>query len=138
MLTGKGLRKTLSVFLGIAAGALLIVTGCGSNSTSASDGGSGGVGCTEANATATTSVTVKDYSFDPACIKVSAGDKVTWTNTGMSSHTVTSDSGAAASFDSGALGSAGTFSFTFTTAGTVGYHCTPHQSQGMVGTVVVQ
>jgi plastocyanin len=30
-----------------------------------------------------------------------------------------------------------TSSFTFTTAGTFGYHCIPHQGMGMVGTVLV-
>jgi len=87
---------------------------------------------------ATTSVTVVDFSFEPACIVVAAGSTVTWTNTGMPIHTVTSDSGAPVTFDSGALGSNGTFTFTFTSPGIVNYHCIPHQSLGMVGTVIVQ
>lgn len=121
----------------LIAAVMLVAYGCGSSTSSGSDGGASG-GCTASSAVATTSVTVKDFSFDPACISVKAGDTVTWTNTGASNHTVTSDSGAPVSFDSGALGGAGTFSFAFTAAGTVPYHCTPHQSQGMTGTVIVE
>jgi plastocyanin len=117
-------------------GALLVavfVFGCGSSNDNGSTGS-----CTVGNAVATSSVTVKDFSFDPSCIKILAGETVTWTNTGMASHTVTSDSGAPVSFDSHALGDSGTFSFTFNSAETVKYHCTPHESLGMKGTVIVQ
>lgn len=96
--------------------------------------------CTSANATATTSVTVADYSYSPACIKVAVGQTVTWTNTGMASHTVTSDVGDPEAFasDAGGLGTNGTYAHTFNTAGTYGYHCIPHLSLGMVGTVIVE
>jgi plastocyanin len=94
--------------------------------------------CSPSSAVATTSITVRDYSFNPSCVRVPAGSTVTWTNVGMASHTVTSDSGAPVAFDSGALGDGGTFSFTFTSPGTVNYYCIPHQSLGMVGTVFVQ
>ncbi|HEY3357655.1 MAG TPA: plastocyanin/azurin family copper-binding protein [Polyangia bacterium] len=87
---------------------------------------------------ATTSVAVADFHFTPACITVPVGSTVTWTNSGMPIHTVTSDTGAPVSFNSGALGSGGTFHFTFTSPGVVGYHCIPHQSIGMVGTVIVK
>jgi plastocyanin len=86
---------------------------------------------------ATTAVAVEDFKFVPPCISVSAGSTVTWTNTGMPMHTVTSDTGAPATFNSGALGTGGTFTFTFPSAGTVNYHCIPHASIGMKGTVIV-
>ena len=117
------------------------VASCGSGSSATTDAAptdSGGGGCTAATAVAAIDVTVSDFKFTPACIKVTAGETVTWTNTGMPVHTVTSDSGAPVTFDSGALGSGGTFHFTFLAAGTVDYHCIPHQSLGMVGTVVVE
>jgi len=98
----------------------------------------GGGGCTAASAVATTAVTVADFAFEPPCIKVVAGTTVRWTNTGMALHTVTSDPGASVDFDSGALGIGGTFDFTFPAAATVDYHCTPHASAGMRGTVVVE
>ncbi|HJX62464.1 MAG TPA: plastocyanin/azurin family copper-binding protein [Polyangia bacterium] len=119
----------------------VVLSACGSsNSSTPSDSGTvSGLTCPKGGApVATTSVTVADFRFTPDCIVVSAGSTVTWTNTGMPIHTVTSDTGALVSFDSGPLGSGGTFPFTFASPGTVNYHCIPHQSQGMVGTVIVQ
>lgn len=40
-------------------------------------------------------------------------------------------------FDSGNLSAPGSYTRTFPVAGSVGYHCSIHQSMGMVGTVVV-
>lgn len=116
----------LSLALGVA--------GCGSSSDPAAGGGGS---CKADSATATKSVAVKNNLFDPACIKVAAGDTVTWKNEGMASHTVTADEGAT-TFDSKALGDGGEFQFTFSAAGTVAYYCVPHKSQGMTATVIVQ
>ena len=91
-----------------------------------------------ATAVAASAVTVADFSFTPQCIQVPLGTTVTWTNTGMPTHTVTSDPGAPVTFDSGPLGENGVFTFTFNQVGVVNYHCTPHQSLGMVGTVIVR
>jgi plastocyanin len=102
------------------------------------DGGAAAVCPDGSDPVAASSVTVADFSFSPKCIKVSAGTTVTWHNTGMPIHTVTSDAGAPVTFNSGALGSGGSFQFTFTDPGTVGYHCIPHQAFGMVGTVIVE
>jgi plastocyanin len=128
-----GSLRGLSVGMSLVLGSLLMV-GCGSSNSAPND--SGGLTCPKGGApVATTSVTVQDFSFNPACIVVQAGATVTWTNTGMPTHTVTSDTG---TFDSGALGNGGTFTFTFASPGTVNYHCIPHQGLGMVGTVIVQ
>jgi len=107
--------------------------GCGSTV-----GSSGSGSCTEASATATASVTLTDNAFQPACITVPVGTKVTWTNNGSPIHTVTSEPGAPETFDSGAMGSNGIFSFTFAKAETVDYVCTPHASIGMRGTLIVK
>ena len=80
------------------------------------------------------SVSVADFSFAPMTVTVHAGDTVSWSNHGPSPHTVTADAGG---FDSGNLNPGQGFSHTFSTAGTFSYHCQYHQSQGMVGTVVV-
>lgn len=89
-------------------------------------------------AVATSSVTVADFSFTPQCIQVPLGTTVTWTNTGSPTQTVTSDPGAPVSFDSGALGENGVFTFTFNQTGVVNYHSTPFENLGMVGTVIVR
>jgi plastocyanin len=80
------------------------------------------------------SVTINNYQFTPRSIAVLPGTTITWTNRQADdNHTVTSDTGV---FDSGAIKKAdGTFSLTFSTAGTFAYHCTLHST--MHGTVVV-
>lgn len=72
------------------------------------------------------------WGYEPQNITVHMGDKVTWTNTGSLVHTVTADNGA---FDSGNLNPGDTWSFSFNTAGTFAFHCTPHP--WMTGTITV-
>jgi plastocyanin len=68
------------------------------------------------------------FAFSPATLTVKVGTKVTWTNMTQAGHTVTSDD--SKSFDSGIsnpiAASGGTYSFTFTKAGTFPYHCQIH------------
>ncbi len=73
-------------------------------------------------------------SFLPQVVTVVRGQSVVWTNSDAIIHTTTSDK---LIWDSGQLLPGGTFSFTFTTAGTYTYHCTIHGTL-MTGTVVVQ
>jgi plastocyanin len=78
------------------------------------------------------------FAFSPATLTIKAGTPVIWKNTTMVSHTVTSDDGK--SFDSGTSNpiapQTGTFSFTFTHAGTFAYHCAIHPF--MKATIIVQ
>ena len=96
------------------------------------------------------SVTVGGASltYSPAMLSINVGDTVTFTNAG-GFHNVASDPGAVTSFHcSTACGSSptgdpagGAWSqqITFSTAGTVGYHCEAHGSPGlgMFGTITV-
>jgi LPXTG-motif cell wall-anchored protein len=81
-------------------------------------------------AAATQSVSIVDFSYSPKNLTVAPGDTVTWTNNGSTQHTVTADSG---DFNSGPLNPGQSFSHTFTTAGTVPYHCLFHGSAGGIG-----
>lgn len=78
----------------------------------------------------TVDVTISNFSFNPAEVTVKAGTTIVWTNQDNVGHTVTSDTGL---FDSGILNNGGTFSFTFTQAGTYPYYCRPHGGAGGVG-----
>ena len=75
--------------------------------------------------------------FSPANYTVKVGQTVVWENGDGSTHTVTSASvpSGAQPFDSGNLAPGGTFSVTFTLAGTYQYYCTIHP--WMKGTIVV-
>jgi len=87
-----------------------------------------------ASSRATTNVTQTEYMFTAKTITINVGDTVTWTNNGTIPHTSTSDTGV---WDSSSMNPGQSFSFTFANAGTFPYHCSFHQSLGMVGTVTV-
>lgn len=85
------------------------------------------------NATVETAkVDILLFSYTPSNLNAKPNTNVTWTNGDAVPHTVTSDEPL---FDSGNLGSAGKFSFVFTTPGTYGYHCKIHPT--MKGTITV-
>jgi plastocyanin len=90
------------------------------------------VSVVHAGSRATSTVSIIEFSFQPAAINIAANDTVTWTNTGTTSHTVTSDTGL---FDSGAIAPGASFSLMFIDGGTYGYHCSIHPT--MTGTITV-
>ena len=90
-------------------------------------------------------VTVADYAITPDTVTIAAGKTLEWSNSGPSSHTVTSNTSAWTSTTLaapsggdpyGGGGSAGgTFVHTFSTPGTYAYHCSIHSQ--MTAVVVV-
>jgi plastocyanin len=102
--------------------------------TSSGGGRAYGGGQTSSGAGTTasgTAVTIDNFAFSPATLKVKVGQKVSWTNKQGVAHTVTADGGA---FDH-PMPSGATFSFAFAKAGSFAYHCTIHPS--MHATIVV-
>jgi len=123
--------------LAALAALTLVVSACGD------DGAAGTTTSVPATTEATTtiaapaateaSVLIEGFAFDPPQLTVPVGTTVTWTNQDGATHTATAADGA---FDSGNLsGGSGTYSHTFTTAGTFDYLCSIHPS--MQGTIVV-
>ena len=78
-------------------------------------------------------VTISNFSFQPSTLTISVGTTVFWTNNDSTTHTITSDTGV---FSSGDLPPGSSFSHTFSSAGSFGYHCSIHPS--MTGTIIVQ
>jgi plastocyanin len=88
-------------------------------------------------------------SFTPASITIHAGQSVEWRNTSIITHNVTDSAGSASNpadvalpagaipFSSGDMPAGTIFVYQFTVAGTYRYVCTHHESDGMIGTVVV-
>ena len=147
------MRRTL-IALTLLAAAGALAAGCGSNNsgsggygggaspaTTAAPGASSGGGraygggptSSAAGTTGSgTAVTIDNFAFSPATLKVKVGQKVSWTNQQQGvAHPVTADGG---TFDH-PMPSGATFSFAFTKAGSYAYHCTIHPS--MHGTIVV-
>ena len=95
--------------------------------------GTSGTGSTgSSSGPGTNEVWIQGMAFNPATITVTAGTTVKWTNKDAVAHTATSTTGV---FDSGSISTNGTYSFTFSTAGTFQYYCTVHPS--MTAKVVV-
>ncbi len=88
-------------------------------------------------------------AFDPSPVTIAVGETVEWRNASSVPHTATADPSLAADpanvilpagaepFHSGILTAGARFRHTFTVAGTYRYVCLPHESAGMIGTVVV-
>ena len=78
-------------------------------------------------------VKFEDYRFNPARITVTAGTKVTFSNTGSQPHNASSSDGGG--WDTGLLAKGETATITFNKPGTYAFNCTPHPS--MIGQVIV-
>lgn len=92
--------------------------------------GGGIVGSTQAL------VAIRDFSFQPAEVRVAVGTKVTWINcepAGTPAHTSTSDAGV---WGSARLEPGATFTRTFDQAGRFAFHCEPHPF--MTAAIVVE
>ncbi len=76
-------------------------------------------------------------NFSHADATITVGSTVKWTNTGSAQHTATSGAPEAATdlWDSGALSTNSTYSYTFDDTGTFAYYCKFHSS--MVATITV-
>ena len=86
-------------------------------------------------ATATNVVSIKDYMFEPATVRVKPGTTITWTNQDAVNHTITADTASANAPSSMDIGKGASYSFQFNVPGTYTYHCFPHPY--MHGSVIV-
>jgi len=78
------------------------------------------------------------FSFSPTNLNISSGDTVIW-EWQANNHSTTSDAITGPEvWDSGIQNNGATYSKVFIETGIYPYHCTPHQSFGMVGTITVE
>jgi plastocyanin len=108
----------------------IVVAASGGGGSTDSSGSTGGGSASTAT---TASVGMAGRSFSPTTVTIAAGGSVTFRNDDDDEHTVTSTDGA---FESGTLGSGGSYKRTFASAGTFDYLCAFHSD--MTGTVVVK
>ena len=134
-----------TVALIVIAGGVIIAMSSGSSdksktstkstTSSASSTSTNQTSASTSDATAATEVSIENYMFSPASIKVKVGDTVTWTNKDSVHHNVTADTASADAPNGPLIGKGETYKFTFKKAGTYTFHCGPHPY--MHGTVVV-
>ena len=132
-------RSSTVIRFFVALGGLAWLAGCAAHDASRATGPE-----------ATAVVAMKFHSFEPASVSVRAGETVRWENKSMIWHTVTTDPSLAKDashagvpagakvFDSGKVNSGQSYSRTFIAPGTYRYFCKPHETNGMVGQVVVE
>jgi plastocyanin len=126
----RSLKRGLSVALGLAS---YTVSGCFSerSATAPVEGvcslpvGEGVPG--------STLVVIQRFTFGPSDVRVRAGERVTWVNCDLESHTSTADGG---TWASPLISPGGAFTQTFPVAGEFTYHCEPHPF--MIGRVIVE
>lgn len=80
----------------------------------------------EATTPESNKVEIKDFAYAPNKITIKKGTTVTWTNQDSVKHDVTPDNESASFEGSELLAKGESYSFTFDTAGTYTYHCSPH------------
>jgi plastocyanin len=80
-----------------------------------------------------TVIVIDRFTFGPTEVSVRTGDRITWLNCDLESHTSTADGG---EWASPLLAPGDAFTQSFPTPGEFSYHCEPHPF--MVGRVVVQ
>jgi plastocyanin len=120
-------RKVGMVVVAIA-GVAVLASACSSgasssSTTTASGGSSSGGGSPSTGGSAT--ITIQNFSFSPAKITVTPGEKVTVTNKDSVAHTVTAND---KKFDTGDIGPGKTVTFTAPSSpGGYPYICTIHQ-----------
>ncbi len=107
-------------------------TPAGSNTTHTSSDASPSA-TDSSQAVETDTVTITNFKFSPAVIKVKKGTTVHWTNKDGVAHTVTADSGTGPKSDN--LADGATYDYTYTQTGNFSYHCNIHP--GMKGMVIV-
>ena len=110
----------------ITVAAIALTSACGSSTSTSGPGPD--------------QVFMQNSAFNPVTRTVSVGTTVTWMNQDAFAHTVTYSAGPGSAFDSGSIAGGGTYSHTFSVAGTYQYYCTIHgtPTTGMHATIVVQ
>jgi plastocyanin len=88
-----------------------------------------------ATQSATASVKIENFTFEPKELDIAVGTTVTWQNADDVPHTATSKDDPQV-FDSGALDTDDKFSFTFSKPGKYAYYCKVHPH--MTGVVIVK
>ncbi|HEY6748582.1 MAG TPA: plastocyanin/azurin family copper-binding protein [Mycobacteriales bacterium] len=132
MTRADAIRRSLPRLLALL-GVLLLAVACGSDAAGGGAAPAPSAPSGSAPAGGGSTVVIDNFMFMPATLTVPVGTTVTWKFDDSTDHTVTADD---KSFSSPPTSGGRTFTHTFSTAGTVKYHCSIHPF--MTGTIVVR
>ncbi|MGZ4934703.1 MAG: cupredoxin domain-containing protein [Halobacteriota archaeon] len=121
------MKRLMFLVLAVLVGAAVMTAGCTSSSNPSPSAPP------QTSTASTNTVRMEALAFHPSSVTIAKGTNVTWTNDDLTTHTVTSDTGA---FESGNLSPSKSFTHQFNDTGTFPYHCRIHTF--MKGTVTVQ
>ena len=110
----------------------VFLTACATNQGSGNSGYGNDTNVEAEEANNEVTVTIKNFVFEPALIKVSAGDTLVFVNEDTAPHTATDVGGV---FDTGNIASGESGRITIADAGTYEYFCEIHPN--MKGRIVV-
>ncbi len=110
------------------------IAGCGGSDSSSSAAQSGGPVQPATSSDGSGSLTISNFKFAPASLRVGKGTRITVANHDSTAHTATADDGK--SFDTGDIDPGSSATVTLSKAGTYSYHCSIHSF--MHGTIVVR
>jgi plastocyanin len=117
----------MSTLVPAVLAAVLVVgsVGCSSSSTGSAASSTGATSTAAPTPAGGPAVSIKNFSFSPVPLNVTAAETITITNNDSTDHTFTDDGGA---FDTGHIAPAASKTVTITKAGTYNYHCNIHSS----------
>jgi plastocyanin len=104
-----------------------LTAGCGSDDAKTSSSTA-----SKPDATATKTITIKDFAFGPVMATAKKGDTIAVVNADSATHTLTADDGA---FDAGEVKGGAKATITLDETGSFSYHCEIHSY--MKGTIQV-
>lgn len=122
--------KNKSTIIGLVIGAIVVVGALVaiSGSSMKSNGSTSTTvdGVSIKDPISTNVVSIQNYMYMPAAIKVKVGTTVTWTNKDAVEHSVTASTASQYAPNGGLFGQNKTFSYTFKKAGTYPLYCILH------------
>jgi len=111
-----------------------VLAGCGLVPNNADSDAAINTNTSNNNSTATASdneksiveVSIKNFAYSPATLKIAKGTTVKWTNEDTAKHTVSPSQGQTEPVESGLFGKGESYQYTFNQLGTFNYYCLPH------------
>src|SRR4051812_11594557 len=119
-------RRTTAVALTLTLAAVVMASGCGSDSGTRRASAQGTSGTLAPVQSGAVKISAIDNFFKADAVTVTAGSTVTWTNAGRNDHNVRPSDGGSFGVETADFGPGTSYTATFATPGTYHYFCSIH------------